>query len=70
WAGRQENIRPPKKCFFLDSFYRTNQELELTVDISAARFIILLYRNTMTEGEPFRLSMNRILEKYYIWMSD
>ncbi|MGC2807950.1 MAG: hypothetical protein WA211_17585, partial [Candidatus Acidiferrales bacterium] len=28
WAGRQENIRPPKKCFFLDSFYRTYQALE------------------------------------------
>src|SRR5271156_6709417 len=27
WAGRQENIRPPKKCFFLDSFYRTYQDL-------------------------------------------
>src|SRR5271170_1318168 len=27
WAGSQEKIRPQEKCFFLDSFYRTNQEL-------------------------------------------
>src|SRR5271156_7223704 len=27
WAGRQENLRPQEKCFFLDSFYRTNQDL-------------------------------------------
>src|SRR5271170_3088889 len=24
-AGRQEKLRPQEKCFFLDSFYRTNQ---------------------------------------------
>src|SRR6202453_2290918 len=27
WAGSQEKIRPQERCFFLDSFYRTNQEL-------------------------------------------
>src|SRR5271170_6727295 len=27
WAGRQEKIRPQEKCFSLDSFYRTYQEL-------------------------------------------
>src|SRR5271170_1120307 len=27
WAGSQEKIRPQEKCFFLDSFHRTNQAL-------------------------------------------
>jgi hypothetical protein len=27
-AGRQEKLRPQEKCFFLDSFYRTNQEFD------------------------------------------
>src|ERR1700677_250924 len=27
WAGLQEKIQPKEKCFLLDSFYRTNQEL-------------------------------------------
>src|ERR1700684_258535 len=27
WAGSQEKIRPQERCFFLDSFYRTNQDL-------------------------------------------
>ena len=27
WAGSREKIRPSKKCFFLDSFYRTSQAL-------------------------------------------
>ena len=27
WAGRPETLRPWEKCFFLDSFYRTYQEL-------------------------------------------
>src|ERR1700678_2218667 len=26
-AGRQEKIQPKEKCFLLDSFYRTNQDL-------------------------------------------
>jgi hypothetical protein len=26
-AGRQEKLRPPEKCFFLDSLYGTNQDL-------------------------------------------
>jgi len=29
-AGRQENIRPGEKCFFLDSLYRTNRDLGIT----------------------------------------
>ena len=28
WAGRQEKIQPRESCFFLDSFYRTNQASE------------------------------------------
>src|SRR6202453_164279 len=27
WAGLQEKIQPKEKCFLLDSFYRTNQDL-------------------------------------------
>jgi hypothetical protein len=27
WAGQQEKIQPSQKCFFLDSFCRTNQGL-------------------------------------------
>src|SRR5271165_5002806 len=35
WAGRQEKIRPQEKCFFLDSFYRTNQELGANLILAA-----------------------------------
>src|SRR6202795_1725943 len=41
WAGSQEKIRPQEKCFFLYSFYRTNQELALWVRVSARVYELL-----------------------------
>jgi hypothetical protein len=37
WAGLQEKIQPKEKCFLLDSFYRTNQELRTTETTEALR---------------------------------
>jgi hypothetical protein len=32
WAARQEKIQPKEKCFLLDSFYRTDQDLAAPPD--------------------------------------
>src|SRR5271156_7122349 len=40
WAGRQEKLRPQEKCFFLDSFYRTYQDLAMVLAKQTATAMI------------------------------
>src|SRR5277367_3296520 len=50
WAGRQENLRPKEKSFFLDSLYRTYR------DLGAAHADVRMHRlkiETTSNGKLF-----------------
>src|SRR5271168_3418513 len=58
WAGRQENLRPKEKSFFLDSFYRTYQALAPQHDRLAQRCSVWTTNNE--ESHPVSFSDYRL----------
>src|ERR1700678_1153817 len=50
WAGSQEKIRPQERCFFLDSFYRTNQELGKAMSPARESVALRQYRSLLILG--------------------
>src|ERR1700677_1393180 len=55
WAGSQEKIRPQERCFFLDSFYRTYQDLDSRIGQTLASAAFRPRLNAEISATPIEL---------------